>query len=647
MHKSEKLYLVIILILSIGLIFTGCSNDSNSPNLDNQNTYTISGAVIGLENEGIKDVIIHFSNDDESVKTNSAGEWQKTGLSGEVEVTPVKEGYEFSPKSKKVSESSDDINFTVQNFIIIPETTKIINDEISLQIEQLTENQVIMNKNNDFVKSVKINDILVSGVTENTPFGMLRRVENKTIEGDSINFQTSMASLDQAIKKGNIHKEITLKQQDVITNEVLSSGVNIGAANNFSKEFSYQLDKIIYDNDGDHDTEYDQVVTKGNVAFGYKLILDMEIDSYKLKNFSMKSMVEGDQFLSISSGVSYSKNEDFRIAEIKFAPMTFPIPIPFGAFPLVITPNLGVDIGYSGSISSEVVTSTSLSQTIEGGANYNSSGWEPIKNLDLEHDFETPSLETGANFAIAAGPELTTMVYELAGPSSKLEGYSQLEADPLEEIWWELYGGINGSIGVKIEVFSIHIADYEKEIIDYRKLLAEANAVPVINSIDDKTIKEGENIEFKVSASDPNNDELTYSAAGDLTEKFNSETQTFNWTPEKGEAGNYTITFEVSDGKESDSESVNITVIENLENSPPVIDDLTNNISELQVTISASISDMDNNLSEAVIDWGDNNKTNINSGFDTINESHSYASSGSYTIEITATDSEGATASES
>ncbi len=78
-----------------------------------------------------------------------------------------------------------------------------------------------------------------------------------------------------------------------------------------------------------------------------------------------------------------------------------------------------------------------------------------------------------------------------------------------------------------------------------------------------KPFSEKEPIEFALSATDSDGDQLVYSASN-LPEgaSFNSNNQTFSWTPRYDQAGVYTVHFEVSDGELSDSEDVTITVVQ-------------------------------------------------------------------------------------
>jgi hypothetical protein len=87
---------------------------------------------------------------------------------------------------------------------------------------------------------------------------------------------------------------------------------------------------------------------------------------------------------------------------------------------------------------------------------------------------------------------------------------------------------------------------------------------PVLNTIGAKRVDENSLLTFTVTASDPDGDGLTYSASNVPTgASFNAASQTFGWTPGYGAAGNYTVTFTVTDNGspvQSDSEEVTITV---------------------------------------------------------------------------------------
>jgi hypothetical protein len=93
-------------------------------------------------------------------------------------------------------------------------------------------------------------------------------------------------------------------------------------------------------------------------------------------------------------------------------------------------------------------------------------------------------------------------------------------------------------------------------------LTPESNEAPVFDSIDNKTVREGELLQFTVHAADKNNDVFTYTASN-LPEGaiFNAATGEFNWTPGFDKAGVYeSVKFLVSDGEMETSMEISITV---------------------------------------------------------------------------------------
>jgi hypothetical protein len=97
---------------------------------------------------------------------------------------------------------------------------------------------------------------------------------------------------------------------------------------------------------------------------------------------------------------------------------------------------------------------------------------------------------------------------------------------------------------------------------------------PVLDPIGDKAVNEGDKLHFTTSATDANDDPLTYSASNlPVGANFNPNTRTFSWTPD--EAGIFSgIHFEVSDGTLTDSEDITITV--HRINQPPVLNPIGN-----------------------------------------------------------------------
>ena len=101
------------------------------------------------------------------------------------------------------------------------------------------------------------------------------------------------------------------------------------------------------------------------------------------------------------------------------------------------------------------------------------------------------------------------------------------------------------------------------------------NRPPEIEWISEKVVNASEPLEININATDPDGDQLTYTAtlqngtplpAGALIDPV---TGIFNWTPTAGQTGVYTMAFFVADFRTESIRNVTITVI-NLEDLQPV-----------------------------------------------------------------------------
>jgi alpha-tubulin suppressor-like RCC1 family protein/uncharacterized protein YkwD/thiol-disulfide isomerase/thioredoxin/plastocyanin/uncharacterized membrane protein YphA (DoxX/SURF4 family) len=92
--------------------------------------------------------------------------------------------------------------------------------------------------------------------------------------------------------------------------------------------------------------------------------------------------------------------------------------------------------------------------------------------------------------------------------------------------------------------------------------VSAVNQPPELDPIGDKSVNAGELLSFSISATDPDEDTLIFSASNlPQGADFNADTMTFAWTPDPGQQGSYPdVHFEVTDGKLTDSENITILV---------------------------------------------------------------------------------------
>jgi hypothetical protein len=173
------------------------------------------------------------------------------------------------------------------------------------------------------------------------------------------------------------------------------------------------------------------------------------------------------------------------------------------------------------------------------------------------------------------------------------------------------------------------------------------NSAPRLNFIGNKKISEESTLSFKVSASDADNDVLTYSAINlPSGAKLNSSSGDFTWKTSFGDSGEYSVTFFVYDSDGFvDSEVVKISV-SFVNRAPkilsyyPVDNPKMNEKSYVKFGVSASDPDKD----ELYFDWySDGKLVKKESSFNAstfIFDSFNYNDSGTYKVRVVISDGE-------
>jgi hypothetical protein len=150
------------------------------------------------------------------------------------------------------------------------------------------------------------------------------------------------------------------------------------------------------------------------------------------------------------------------------------------------------------------------------------------------------SLPTGASFNTTTGT------------------FSWTPASPTAGVYTDISFEVSDGIFTDSENITITVASAD-------------NDPPMLAAIGDRFTYESDPLQFAISATDPGGDNLSYSiglASLPSGASFNEMTRVFSWTPAAGEAGVYTVHFEVSDGELTDSEDISITV-QSRGNDPP------------------------------------------------------------------------------
>ncbi len=354
-----------------------------------------------------------------------------------------------------IAEQSWNLNVkNVYNVNVLPESQ--LN-----QISSINDNSITFSQPVNFSRS----DIIVAGISNNTPYGFLREVTNVSVDRRTI--QTSNATLEQAVKDGNFSYSGRLSPSGSPVS-ILKGIEQVSGADDF--DFNLSLTNVVlFDLDGNPDTDYDQVLANGNISFNTSTTLDIGISNFTLNELVFKNSTNIKTDVSVGAGSIFVRKSDVKIAEYPFSPFVagyIPTPIPI---PVIIMPQLGVYVGIDPTRLNPLSVRVEQDANSDVGLIYRNREWSTISDFSNNFEFSNPVVNRDLEIRVYAGPSLEFMLYGIAGPFGSVGGRLRLN---YENNSWELYGGYGASLGMRMEVFKKGVSLQFRDIINREWLLA-------------------------------------------------------------------------------------------------------------------------------------------------------------------------------
>jgi uncharacterized protein (TIGR02145 family) len=369
--------------------------------------------------------------------------------------------------------------------LIIPESTKTLSSSTLNNITYYDggTGTIVFSARNSQTDSISLGDILVGGISEETSKGFLGKVNYISANRDTI--KTTQATLVEAIEKGefNLETKLVINSVGNQTPQIFGAPhLNPGSIRLLPSlgDFGFGIEIsnfLFYDGDGNINTVQDQIVGNGLMYFNHDIEVDIDIDGFRLERFLFQNTVSNEFDLSLIAGRDVFEVDE-RIS------IVFPdlpsIPIP--PVPIWVTPNIQVNIGIKGK-SSDLEVRVSQQGSFTASVSYDGVSWKSSANSSVDFNFEIPVLTANTSLKGFAGPQLNLFIYDVAAPTIGINGYAKLEADVTKDPWWQLYGGLEATIGVKARVLGFTIVDYSKDVINVERILAEAEEPPPVDSV--------------------------------------------------------------------------------------------------------------------------------------------------------------------
>lgn len=381
---------------------------------------------------------------------------------------------------------------TVNTAIVIPPTTKVADAAATQGLTSVSSNGSVLtfSPGSATLQDLKPGDRLVMGVSNRAPDGLLRKVTSVSQSGSQVTVNTTAASLEEVINTCDLAASKVLTPADIAQAVAVAPGVSFApsgaraarpsAALNAADFYVELNDVVVHDEDGNPNTDNDQITLSGSVTFTPTFNWVLKIEGGSLKEMTFSETMSTTISLEASAKLSKSLDKKKELARYYLKPITTWV----GWVPVVFRPVLTLNIGLNGEIFAGITSSVSAENALTLGLSYLNGSFSPIATYTHHFAWQPPQLSVGCSFKAFAGPQLSVLVYGLAGPYAEVRGYLELEADLLDTPWWKLYGGLEAVVGIRVQNYEwlqkiLNITDHEfPAAIGVKLLLAQASTPP-------------------------------------------------------------------------------------------------------------------------------------------------------------------------
>lgn len=340
-----------------------------------------------------------------------------------------------------------------------------------------------------------VGDYVVSRPRPKAPNGFLRKVTLiENVNGFAV-VRTEMAYLKDILGDASVHINRSYISADVEEANTwygvplgapaasglgvaarLREGFSVSSAGknaNSGDLISVTVNKVIFDQDGDHSSKNDQIKVTGNLSFNPSVKIDLECAAFLCSqpDFLAKFVLTEDSSVEVTGSIRKTLTKSYNLPPSIWLP-------PITAGFLVFTPKFVVQLNVDGSLSASITYTATQSFELEAGVDYTpAAGWGTISEFNNTFNSDEPVYtgEMDAKAELSVRGEF--MLYGVAGVYADLGGFAKFKAAIPGDPIWKVKGGFEASVGVALDVIVWNV-DFEEDLFSKNWLILEAPNQP-------------------------------------------------------------------------------------------------------------------------------------------------------------------------
>ncbi len=348
----------------------------------------------------------------------------------------------------------------VGNLTYSDQVVMLGSEEMNL-VSEVTDNELIFSLANAELEKLSSQSIIVAGVSDITPSGLLRKITGIRNEETSFTLETADATLTDIIKEGVISLKVKLLEKDFSVKSKMDGVLVTGPGKAFDG-LAVTLDHFELFRDGTR-----LAAINGAIGISPEFDITIRIKANTITEIRISTTLNKVDEITVSSNGAFSGGQRLVAAEFVHSPVTIDS--------LVFTPEVRIICGFSGIVSGAVTSGVRQDRIITSELIYGSAAWSasPLAASEV-FDFSAPQITENSDLKIYSGPEITLNLFGKPFQIIESTGYFLLDAEKSGSPLWRLQIGSEGYNLVKSEIAGLG-ADYSSDIVIPEEEIANAD----------------------------------------------------------------------------------------------------------------------------------------------------------------------------
>jgi hypothetical protein len=330
------------------------------------------------------------------------------------------------------------------------EEVVLLGPEEIVLLSEVTANQIVFSGSSVGIDKLSDLSIIVSGITEKSPYGLLRKVTGIQTSGTTVTVSTTDAILTDIIKEGIIHLQMKLLEKDFSLKSKMD-GVLVAGPGKAFDGLAVTLENFELFRDGAR-----LVTLNGAIGISPEIDLTIKIKANKIYEINLITTLNKVDELTVTSNGAFSGGQRLVAAEFQHVPIIIDS--------LVFIPEVKIYCGFNGIVSGAVTSGVRQDRVITSGLSYKNSTWsaDPLVNSEI-HDFSGPVISENSDLKIYSGPEISVRLFGTPIQTVEASGFYSLKAQKTSSPLWRLFIGGEGQNVVKSGILGLS-SDYSSNI---------------------------------------------------------------------------------------------------------------------------------------------------------------------------------------